>query len=122
MKAISEQCGNNPVKIISLSDANGPYDAVRTGRSDAYFGNLIQASYQAPKFECDSVKVTDGDPYVGAFMVKKDNIALAQELAAGLQQIIDSGEYADIAAKYNVPESELIKTVTINGGDIPVGS
>lgn len=97
-RANNEKCPSNPMKILSLADAVGPYAAVQTGRADGAYGDYFQALYQAPKFKGQAVKVADGDSYLAAFSVKKDNVAMAQELAGGLQKIIDSGKLAEIAA------------------------
>lgn len=120
LKAASAQCGSNPINILSMSDANGPFDALKTGRAEAYFGNYVQGSYQAKTMGLDSLKVTDGKSYLGAILVKLGNEEVAQELAKGLQQVIASGEGEKIAAKYGIPGSELVQKVTINAGNIPV--
>lgn len=120
LKAASAKCGDKPIEVVSLSDANGPYVAVQSGRVDAYFGDYFQAAYQAKKINADAVKLSDAASYLAAFMVKIGNEEMAQQLATGLQKVIDSGEAKEIAAKYGIPESELVEKVTINDGKIPV--
>lgn len=116
------ECGDRPINILSLSDANGPFSALQTGRADAYMGDYIQAVYQSNLMGTDVFKVTDAEPYLSSSQVAVENVEMAQELAHGLQQIIDSGEAAKIAEAHGIPADVLVKTVTINDGEIPVRS
>jgi ABC-type amino acid transport substrate-binding protein len=120
LRAASAKCGDNPIQISTLSDANGPYAAVQSGRADAFFGDFVQSTVQAKQMGAEAIEVTDGTKNLVGFIVAKDKPELAQKLACGLQKVVDSGDAAKIAAKYGIADSVILKKITIGAGETPL--
>ena len=113
--ASKQDCGSNPIKTLLLSDANGPYQAVQTGRADAYYGDYFQAAYQAKKLNMEAVPASDGFKYKASFPVARGNTALAQQFAKAMQALVDNGQLTALASKYGIPSSSILKTITVDG-------
>jgi len=109
VEAASEQCEADGAESISLDLYPNAGDArlqVRNGRVDAFIGNSPVLLYLAETAEdgtaFDSVALeTISAAYYG-IAVNKEDTELRDAIAAALQELIDSGDYAAVLEHYGL--------------------
>jgi polar amino acid transport system substrate-binding protein len=120
-----KHCGKDPI-VIRTYDTNA--DAVvqlRTGRAAAVLTDYPPAAHLAgdprtrSRFQLAST--TQYEPGLYGIAVPKDQPALRDALAAALDRVIRSGEYAQILARWGVEDGG-VKESSINAGAAGPGS
>lgn len=100
--------GEDPIEVMSFSDAAAPNQAVSTGRADACFRDFTANAYLADNSDGEFEVVggiVKNDPY--GIAVSKEDTELAQAIKVAMDDLIESGEYHEIMKKWNVEEAEL---------------
>lgn len=112
--------GEPGVKLSTYPDVSAGALAVRSGKADFWVDSKPTAGYIAlNQSELEEVVLPDEgvtESYVGAFGLSKDNLALAEEMAAALQTVVDSGRASEIAAEYGLDDGDILDEITVNGG------
>ncbi|WP_407555232.1 ABC transporter substrate-binding protein [Streptomyces sp. Pv4-95] len=115
----SKKCtraGKPAVEVLVFPDSVGCFQALSTGRTDAFVGGSPTVTYQAEQSGGRLFEV--GEPYrflPYGILVNKDDKALAEAVQKALQKLIDNGAYRQIL-KYWKVESGALRRATVNGG------
>jgi polar amino acid transport system substrate-binding protein len=117
--------GLEPVDIRYFQNNQAVYLALGSGQIDAYFGPNPSAAYHvavAGQTELVGSVSGAGAGLQGkiAFTTKKDN-GLIQAYAAALGELIRSGDYAKILARWNLT-NEAVTAVEVNPPGLPLES
>jgi polar amino acid transport system substrate-binding protein len=124
MEKLNEQCakeGKPQITIVSLAPTDG-VAALRTGRVDAADVGMVANVYLASQPSGQDLEALKGAPpnavaasTLGYITSKEpDGIALSKAMAAALNVLIKSGEYAKILRKWQVPDEAQLKEAFAN--------
>lgn len=108
--------GEPAVKVLVFPDSVGCFQAISTGRAEAFIGGSPTVAYQAKKSDGRLKQV--GKPYrflPYGILVNKQDKPLAEAVQRALQKLIDNGTYGKILKKWDV-ESGALDRATVNGG------
>ncbi len=96
-------CADNNIAIVTFDSNPLAVEDLRTGGSDANFSDFPVAFTDAEESEgALEVVPTQIDPEPYGIGVAKESTELNDAIADALQVIIDSGEYSDILAKWDL--------------------
>ncbi|MCH8920976.1 MAG: ABC transporter substrate-binding protein [Chloroflexi bacterium] len=96
-------CADNNIEIVTFDSNPLAVEDLRTGGSDANFSDFPVAFTDAEESEgALEVVPTQIDPEPYGIGVAKESTELNDAIADALQAIIDSGEYGDILAKWDL--------------------
>ncbi|MEU8874623.1 ABC transporter substrate-binding protein [Streptomyces javensis] len=117
--AQAEKCAANgkpELEKLVFPDSVGCFQALSTGRADAFVGGTPTVVYQAEmshgRFR------TAGEPYrflPYGILINKEEPTLVRAVRGALQKLIDNGTYAKILKQWNIGSGAL-KSATVNGG------
>ncbi|MER8161255.1 ABC transporter substrate-binding protein [Streptomyces sp. NPDC094472] len=117
--AQAEKCAANgkpELEKLVFPDSVGCFQALSTGRADAFVGGTPTVVYQAEmshgRFR------TAGEPYrflPYGILINKEEPTLVRAVRGALQKLIDNGTYAKILKQWNI-RSGALKSATVNGG------
>ncbi|WP_445521251.1 ABC transporter substrate-binding protein [Streptomyces sp. NEAU-174] len=117
--AQAEKCAANgepELEKLVFPDSVGCFQALSTGRADAFVGGTPTVVYQAEmshgRFR------TAGEPYrflPYGILINKEEPTLVRAVRGALQKLIDNGTYAKILKQWNIGSGAL-KRATVNGG------
>ncbi|WP_413796837.1 ABC transporter substrate-binding protein [Streptomyces iranensis] len=117
--AQAEKCAANgkpELEKLVFPDSVGCFQALSTGRADAFVGGTPTVVYQAQmshgRFR------TAGEPYrylPYGILINKEEPTLVRAVRGALQKLIDNGTYAKILKQWNI-RSGALKNATVNGG------
>lgn len=119
VEAEAKKCAaaNKPaVKPLVFPDSVGCFQALSTGRADAFVGGTPTVTYQAKQSNGQLKQV--GEPYrflPYGILVNKEDKALVSSVQKALQKLIDSGEYGKILQRWEL-QSGALERATVNGG------
>jgi polar amino acid transport system substrate-binding protein len=108
--------GKPKLEKLVFPDSVGCFQALSTGRADAFVGGTPTVVYQA-KMSHGRFR-TAGDPYrflPYGILINKEERALVKAVRGALQKLIDNGTYAKILKQWNI-SSGALKRATVNGG------
>ncbi|MFF2507531.1 ABC transporter substrate-binding protein [Streptomyces sp. NPDC058067] len=108
--------GKPAAKPLVFPDSVGCFQALSTGRADAFVGGTPTVAYQAEQSHGQMKQV--GEPYrflPYGILVNKQDKKLVEAVRQALQKLIDNGSYAKILKRWNV-ESGALDRATVNGG------
>lgn len=115
----SDKCtkaGKKPITVRSFAGLAQGVLAVRSGRIDGMMDAVPAVAYQAHVSpNLSFVEATDQPKIVWGIGVRKQDTALAAQVAKALTAMTASGELAKIWAKYGLPASMNLKQITVNG-------
>lgn len=111
----AEKCEEegNPITVLSYDTSDNAALAALVGRADALSADSPVSAWAVDRADGDLEligEMFDAAPY--GFAVPKDS-PLAEALAAAMQHLIDTGDYARILAQWNV-ETGLLEEALIN--------
>ncbi|MFF7650979.1 ABC transporter substrate-binding protein [Streptomyces sp. NPDC007983] len=108
--------GKPELEKLVFPDSVGCFQALSTGRADAFVGGTPTVVYQAEmshgRFR------TAGEPYrflPYGILINKEERTLVRAVRGALQKLIDNGTYAKILKQWNIASGAL-KRATVNGG------
>ncbi|CDR18197.1 ABC transporter substrate-binding protein [Streptomyces iranensis] len=117
--AQAEKCAANgrpELEKLVFPDSVGCFQALSTGRADAFVGGTPTVVYQAQmshgRFR------TAGEPYrylPYGILINKEEPTLVRAVRGALQKLIGNGTYAKILKQWNI-RSGALKNATVNGG------
>ncbi|QKV96193.1 ABC transporter substrate-binding protein [Streptomyces sp. NA02950] len=117
--AQAEKCaadGKPELEKLVFPDSVGCFQALSTGRADAFVGGTPTVIYQAEmshgRFR------TAGEPYrflPYGILINKEERTLVRAVRGAMQKLIDNGTYAKILKQWNITSGAL-KRATVNGG------
>ncbi|TAM61433.1 ABC transporter substrate-binding protein [bacterium] len=121
LKAASQDClakGKQAISLLEFDSDSGAFEQLKIGRSVAHVTDFPVAAYLASSEAAGNAYEVAGSqfdvsPY--GIGIRTDQPELAKAIQAGLQAVIDSGEYAKILKKWNVSQGAVTKA-DINGG------
>ncbi|MGW3954330.1 ABC transporter substrate-binding protein [Streptomyces sp. NPDC004752] len=119
VKEQSAKCskaGKTAAHTLVFPNSAAGFQAVSTGRADAFVGGTPTIAYQAQQSNGQMKAV--GKPYRFlryGILVDKSDTQLVQAVQKALQQLIDNGSYTKILKQWSV-ESGNIGRATVNGG------
>ncbi|MFF8843159.1 ABC transporter substrate-binding protein [Streptomyces sp. NPDC015127] len=111
-----EAAGKPAAKALVFPDSVGCFQALSTGRADAFVGGTPTVAYQAGQSGGQLRQV--GEPYrflPYGILVNKQDKDLVDAVRQALQKLIDNGTYGEILKRWDV-ESGALDKVTVNGG------
>jgi polar amino acid transport system substrate-binding protein len=100
-----KHCENNGKPEITLNvypSETDPFLALTAGRIDFCLDNFSDAAYGAEKVHATIIDTPLLPKFYDGLIVDKDNTELAQAILAGLQKLVDSGDYEQILDKWKV--------------------
>lgn len=112
--------GSDAIDIQEYPDQAAGVLAVQSGRADLTFFSAHAASWIAKQSEGQAVELEvflrpeDGKDINGILLRKGD---LAETFQAAIQQLMDSGDFDTIWAKWGL-QNVILTTATINGGTV----
>jgi polar amino acid transport system substrate-binding protein len=112
MDDLQSQCtaaGRPAITLMALPQQTNVTQAVATGRADAALASATAVGYQA-KLQPDVFETVSSimiQPSPVGIAVPKDDVQLANALAATFNALIADGTYADILARWDVSGSAL---------------
>lgn len=120
LKADSAKCTKAGMKAITVSSFAGLAPgvlAVRSGRVDGFMDGVPAVAYQAKVNNLSYVPATDQPNVIWGISVRKDDPALATQIANALKALTASGQVAQIWRKYGFPSSITLSPsqITVNG-------
>jgi polar amino acid transport system substrate-binding protein len=120
LKADSAKCtkaGKKAITVTSFAGLAPGVLAVRSGRIDGFMDGVPAVAYQAKVNHLTYVPATDQPVVIWGIGVRKNDPALATQLATALKAVTASGQVAQIWKKYGFPSSILISPdkITVNG-------
>ena len=108
--------GKPELESLVFPDSVGCFQALSTGRADAFVGGTPTVDYQAEmshgRFR------TAGEPYrflPYGILINKEERTLVRAVRGALQKLIDNGTYAKILKQWKLTSGAL-KHATVNGG------
>ncbi|QLH19615.1 ABC transporter substrate-binding protein [Streptomyces sp. Rer75] len=108
--------GKPELEKLVFPDSVGCFQALSTGRADAFVGGTPTVDYQAEmshgRFR------TAGEPYrflPYGILINKEERTLVRAVRGALQKLIDNGTYAKILKQWKLTSGAL-KHATVNGG------
>ncbi|TAM78479.1 ABC transporter substrate-binding protein [bacterium] len=121
LKAASQDCvakGKPAISLLEFDSDSGAFEQLKIGRSVAHLTDFPVAAYLASSEAAGNAYEVAGSqfdvsPY--GIGIRTDQPELVKAIQAGLQGVIDSGEYAKILKKWNVSQGAVTKA-EINGG------
>ncbi|MFB7225080.1 ABC transporter substrate-binding protein [Streptomyces sp. NPDC056227] len=108
--------GKPPAKALVFPDSVGCFQALSTGRADAFIGGTPTVAYQAKQSNGQMRQV--GKPYrflPYGILVNKQDKDLVDAVRQALQKLMDNGAYGKILKRWDV-ESGVLDRATVNGG------
>ncbi|MCT2594606.1 ABC transporter substrate-binding protein [Streptomyces sp. N2-109] len=110
--------GKPAVKVLVFPNSVGCFQALSTGRADAFVGGTPTVAYQSEKSNGQMKQV--GKPYrflpYGILVSKEDkDKPLVKAVQQAVQQLIDNGAYGKILKKWKI-ESGALDRAAVNGG------
>jgi ABC-type amino acid transport substrate-binding protein len=120
LKADSAKCTKAGKKAITVSSFAGLAPgvlAVRSGRVDGFMDGVPAVAYQAKVNHLSYVPATDQPNVIWGIAVRKNDSALAMQIANALKALTASGQVAQIWKKYGFPSSITLSQsqITVNG-------
>lgn len=109
------EAGKAAVKVLVFPDSVGCFQALSTGRADAFVGGSPTVAYQEQQSNGQMKQV--GKPYrflPYGILVNKADTPLVQAVQQALQKLIDNGTYGKILKEWDV-ESGALDRATVNG-------
>jgi polar amino acid transport system substrate-binding protein len=101
-----EKCGDQPIQISQSKTHADAMLQLRTGRAVAVLDDYPAAVYRAGNSRTDNLfelaSHTQYEPGLFGIAVAKDNTALRDALQAALNQLIASGAYGDLLARWEL--------------------
>lgn len=113
----SKKCvaaGKKPATTAIYPTQDAAELALKSGRSQAVMEGQLENSYavkQGEPFKPEG-QVLDSQPI--GIQVPKSMSQLAKALQAGMQAVVNNGEFAKLLKKWDFPESTAMKTIEIN--------
>jgi len=108
--------GKPELEKLVFPDSVGCFQALSTGRADAFVGGTPTVVYQAEmshgRFR------TAGEPYrflPYGILINKEEHTLVRAIRGAVQKLIDNGTYAKILKQWNI-SSGALERATVNGG------
>ncbi|MBO8198049.1 ABC transporter substrate-binding protein [Streptomyces smyrnaeus] len=108
--------GKPELEKLVFPDSVGCFQALSTGRADAFVGGTPTVVYQAEmshgRFR------TAGEPYrflPYGILINKEERTLVRAIRGALQKLMDNGTYAKILKQWNI-RSGALERATVNGG------
>ncbi|MFD4260815.1 ABC transporter substrate-binding protein [Streptomyces sp. NPDC058534] len=111
-----EAAGEPAVEPLVFPDSIGCFQALSTGRADAFVGGTPTVAHQAKQSQGRLRQV--GEPYrflPYGILVNKQDEEMAEAVRQALQKLMDNGAYAEILKRWDV-ESGALDSATVNGG------
>ncbi|MFI0821115.1 ABC transporter substrate-binding protein [Streptomyces sp. NPDC021098] len=108
--------GKPELEKLVFPDSVGCFQALSTGRADAFVGGTPTVVYQA-RMSHGRFR-TAGEPYrylPYGILIDKEERTLIRAVRGALQKLIDNGTYAKILDQWNITSGAL-KRATVNGG------
>ncbi|NBE56013.1 ABC transporter substrate-binding protein [Streptomyces boluensis] len=118
VEAQAKKCkaaGKPAAKTLVFPDSVGCFQALSTGRANAFVGGTPTVAYQAEQSKGQLSQV--GEPYnflPYGILVNKQDKDLVDAVRQALQKVIDNGAYGKILKRWNV-ESGAVDRATVNG-------
>jgi polar amino acid transport system substrate-binding protein len=117
--------GGKRIKVRTYGENANALVQLRTGRADAVLTDYPPAVHvstdQRTSAHYQLAVTTQYEPSPYGIAVAKDQPKLRDVLRDALQQVMHSGEYADILQRWGVPSGAL-KAATINAGGRSIAS
>ena len=119
IEAQAKKCkaaGKPAAKPLVFPDSVGCFQALSTGRADAFVGGTPTVAYQAEQSHGQMKQV--GEPYrflPYGILVNKQDKELVQAVRQALQKLMDNGTYGKILKRWDVGSGAL-ERATVNGG------
>jgi polar amino acid transport system substrate-binding protein len=108
--------GKPAAKPLVFPDSVGCFQALSTGRADAFVGGTPTVAYQAEQSHGQMKQV--GKPYrflPYGILVNKQDKKLVEAVRQALQKVMNNGTYGKILKRWDV-ESGALDRATVNGG------
>lgn len=98
-----DDAGLPPMKVMTLPNNQDALAAVRSGRADAFDTSTPGAAYTLSKSdEFEQTAIFALDTQIG-IAVRKGDASMKKAVEAALKEFVDTGKYADLMKKYNLP-------------------
>lgn len=121
LEAQKKKCaaaGEKAPEVLVFPDSVGCFQALSTGRAEAFVGGTPTVEYQAAQ-SSGRLRRT-GEPYrflPYGILVDKEDKALVTAVRRALQKVIDNGGYTKILTAWKV-RSGALRQATVNGGAV----
>lgn len=113
----SEKCvadGKPKIEVMTFPSGDAMYGALSSKRADFTVGSLSSSAYIASRSEGQFL--VSGSPFfrtISGFVFNKKNTQARDAVAAGVQELVNNGKYAEILSRWNLSGGALTK-VEIN--------
>lgn len=108
------ECAGNEMTVMPFPADSDALQQLQNGRADAHIAQFPAASYNAETFgggdTFEALPMDDLAPQILALSLAKDSTELRDALQAAMNELIDSGLYAEILAEHGLESGAIVES------------